>query len=118
MTRRRDFMEAFWIDPDYQGLAGWPRDAEEQARETVGEAKPPSLRDPAEVVIAVRDRIGFRYERIGSLADYVCQREAAQVLGLPVMSITRWVSRKKLRSSKRRGYTVVLVGDVRRLTKE
>ncbi len=118
MTRRRDFMEAFWIDPDYQGLAGWPSDAEEQARANVGEAKPPSLRDPVEVVIAIRDRIGFRYERIVGLADYVSQREAAQVLGLPVMTITRWVRRKKLPSRKHRGYTVVLLRDVLRLAKE
>ena len=118
MTRRRDFMEAFWIDPDYQGLAGRPSDAEEQARENVGEAKPPPLRDPVEVVIAIRDRIGFRYERIVGLADYVSQREAAQVLGLPVMTITRWVRRKKLPSRKRRGYTVVLLRDVLRLAKE
>jgi len=118
MTRRRDFMEAFWIDPDYRGLAGRPRDAEEQARENVGEAKPRSLRDPVEVVIAIRDRIGFRYERIVGLADYVSQREAAQVLGLPVMTITRWVRRKKLPSRKRRGYTVVRLRDVLRLAKE
>ncbi len=118
MTRRRDFMEAFWIDPDYQGLAGWPSDAQEQASENVGEAKAPPLHDPVEAVIAIRDRIGFRYERIVGLADYVSQREAAQVLGLPVMTITRWVRRKKLARRKRRGYTVVLLRDVLQLAKE
>src|SRR5207247_10337165 len=96
MTRRRDFMEAFWIDPDYQGLAGWPSDAKEQARENVGEAKPPPLGDPVEAAIAIRDGIGFRYERLVGLADYVAQRDAAHGLGLPRLTITRRVRRRKL----------------------
>ena len=118
MTRRRDFMEAFWIDPDYRGLAGWPNEAEVQAGQNVKAAPASQRHDPVEAVIAIRDRIGFAYERIVGLADYVSQREAAQLLGLPVMTITRWVHGKKIPRHMRNGYTVVRLRDVLRLARE
>lgn len=113
MPWRDDYVEAFWIDSEF-GLAGWPEDipekpAVESALKTEPHYKP---KEPTEAVMVMRDRIGFRYERIVGLGDYLSQREAATLLGVPVMRVNRWVRRNKLASRKRNGYSVVLLRDV------
>lgn len=113
MPWRDDYVEAFWIDPEF-GLAGWPEDIPkkptvESALKTEHHYMP---QEPTEAVIVMRDRIGFRYERIVGLRDYLSQREAAKLLGVPVMRVNRWVKSKKLASRKRNGYSVVLLRDV------
>ena len=102
MPWRPDFAEAFWIDPDYVGLGRYPVTAE----------VPPAPRPPSEAVLVMRDRIGFEYERRVHLGDYVSQRDAAKLLGLPVMTINRWVRSRKLPSRKRGAFAIVRLGDV------
>lgn len=106
MPWKQGFTEAFWIDPGF-GLAGWP---DQNAPD-----EDPELR---EAVVVKRDRIGFRYERVVQLDDWVSQQEAAQLLGLPVMTVNRWVRAKKIPSTKRNGFSVVRLGDVLRVGKE
>ena len=131
MPWREDYVQCFWLDPDWVGLGGYPDQQKapaeaikESAPEHVkrsyltGLAKTPPQRPIAAAVIAVRDRIGFRYEREVGLDDFVSVREAAQLLHLPVMTISRWVKRKVLKSSKRRGFAVIPVREVLRLAKE
>jgi len=60
----------------------------------------------------VRDRIGFQYEREVGLDDLVSVREAAQLVGVPVMTLSRWIKRRSLRSRKRNGFSVLRLRDV------
>ena len=73
---------------------------------------------PDDVLIVVRDRIGFQYERQVGLDDFVSVREAAQLLDLPIMTVSRWVKGKVLKSSKKRGFAVIPVREVLRMAKE
>ncbi len=108
MTRRKDYLRAFWIDPDFVGLSGWPEKQEPEQQP----------RDPSEAIVVLRDRVGFEYQRVVGLDQFVSQREAAQLMGLPVMTINRWVHAKKLPSRKRRGFKIILLRDLLRLIKE
>lgn len=66
----------------------------------------------AKAVLSIRDRIGFEYERVIGLGDYVSVRDAADLLQLPVMTVNRWVRAKKLKSRKRNGFSVIQLRDV------
>lgn len=72
----------------------------------------------ARCVLSYRDRQGFRWEREVGLNDFVSQADAAQLLGLPLMRVNRWVRAGKLRSSKRRGYSVIRIKDLYELALE
>jgi hypothetical protein len=109
MPWRPDFTEAFWIDPDYVGLAGYPVTTEEPA---------PAPRPPSEAVLIMRDRIGFEYERRVNLGDFVSQRDAAKLLGLNLMTINRWVRSRKLVSRKQGGFAVVRLKDVLKVAQD
>lgn len=64
-------------------------------------------------VLAWRDRQGFRWERVIGLNDYVSQADAAQLLGVPLMRVNRWVRPGgPLKSKKRHGYSVIQVRDI------
>jgi hypothetical protein len=135
MPWRRDFVKAFWFDPDWVGLSGYP-DQEEEAQDRPAErpAGPPPNHVKSEyptytsktgpqrpigaAVIVMRDRIGFEYERQVGMDDFVSIREAAKLLELPVMTLTRWVKSKKLKSSKRSGFVVIRLREVVRIAKE
>src|SRR2546421_9749650 len=131
MPWRKDFVASFWIERDWVGLSGYPderaRKAEAPANAAPRRVKrsylprsatPPPERPIAAAVIAVRDRIGFQYERQVGLDDFVSVREAAQLLDLPIMTVSRWVKGKVLKSSKRRGFAVIPVREVLRMAKE
>ncbi|HYL56668.1 MAG TPA: helix-turn-helix domain-containing protein [Gemmatimonadales bacterium] len=131
MPWRTDFVECFWLDPDWVGLSGYP-DQKAPTAEALASAAPRHVtrsyhkhsvtaapqRPIAAAVIAVRDRIGFRYEREVGLDDFVSVREAAQLLDLPIMTLTRWVKRKVLKSSRKRGFAVIPVREVLRMATE
>jgi len=131
MPWRKDFVECFWLDPDWVGLSGYP-DRRAHKAEALANAAPrhvkrsyvthsattPPERPIAAAVIAVRDRIGFQYERQVGLGDFVSVREAAQLLDLPIMTVSRWVKGKVVKSSRRRGFAVIPVREVLRMAKE
>lgn len=131
MPWRKDFVECFWLDPDWVGLSGYP-DQRASTAETFVNAAPRHVtrsylkhtataapqRPIAAAVIAVRDRIGFRYEREVGLDDFVSVREAAQLLDLPIMTVSRWVKGNVLKSSKKRGFAVIPVREVLRMATE
>lgn len=102
MPWRDDYLQAAWVVPEW-GLAGVPAHEAEE---------PESRPDPIQAVLFLRDRIGFRYERIVELDDYVSQREAAQLLQAPTMTINRWVRGKRIPSTTRNGFSVVRLRDV------
>lgn len=135
MPWRDDFVKTFWLDPDWVGLAGYPGQEDEQVpqppsarmRSTPNRIKKsyPSYRNKAgtrepigAAVIVIRDRIGFEYEREVGLQDFVSIREAAQLLEMPVMTLSRWVKSKRIKSSKRKGFVVIRLGEVLRMAKE
>ena len=131
MPWRTDYVKCFWLDPDWVGFSGYP-DQGKPAAEALEDAAPRHVkrsylthsapiapqRPITAAVIAVRDRIGFRYEREVGLDDFVSVREAAQLLHLPLMTVNRWVKKKVLKSSRRRGFAVIRVRDVLRMAKE
>lgn len=109
MAWRRDYIEAFCIDRAHRGLSGVPDPGELES--------PATDLEPNEVVLVLRDRLGFRYERIVGLDDYVSQRDASLLLGLPVMTVNRWVG-KRLKGKRRGEFTVVRLRDVLAVAKE
>jgi hypothetical protein len=123
MPRRPDSIEAFWLDPR-GGFSGYPRAS--ATRETRASPPRPTLRaaledmaargafaeSPAFAVIQVRDKLGFTFERVVGLDEYVSQREAASILDLPVMTINRAVRAKQLPSRTKKGYSVIVLRDV------
>ncbi len=131
MPWRTDYVQCFWLDPDWVGLSGYPNKAR-PVHDAVEDAAPrhvkrsyvthsataPPERPLAAAVVAVRDRIGFRYEREVGLDDFVSVREAAQLLDLPIMTVSRWVKGKVLKSSKKKGFAVIPVREVLRMAKE
>jgi excisionase family DNA binding protein len=134
MPWRNDFVQTFWLDPDWVGLSGYPDQEEEPEGQPVEHPgglvpnrvirtyptyrKTETERHIGAAVIVIRDRIGFEYERQVGLNDFVSIREAAKLLELPVMTLTRWVKSKKLRSSKRSGFVVIRLREVLRIAKE
>ncbi len=79
--------------------------------------RPSPWKESYENVLFLRDRIGFRYERIVGLDDCVSQREAAQLLRVPTMRINRWVRGEVLPSNKKSGYSVIRLRDLVELAK-
>lgn len=66
-------------------------------------------------VIEMRDRLGFRYERVVGLDEYVSQRDAAGILQVPVMTVNRWIRNRALKSRKKKRYSIVKLRDLLRL---
>jgi excisionase family DNA binding protein len=135
MPWRDDFVKTFWLDPDWVGLAGYPGQDDESVSESPETRKRPTpnqIEKPyptyrkkagtreriGAAIIVIRDRIGFEYEREVGLEDFVSVREAAQLLEVPVMTLTRWVKSKRIRSSKRKGFVVIRLSEVIRMAKE
>ena len=133
MPWRHDFVQCYWVDPDWGGFSGYPGE-ESQPRNAPAEPTGPShvrskhLRHSASLASAswpigaaltvVRDRIGFRYERVVGLDDFVSVREAAQLVGLPVMTLSRWIKRRRIRSRKRNGFSVLQLRDLLKVAAE
>lgn len=133
MPRRPDSHVAYWLDMR-GALSGYSEDEPEAARKrTRGDDW--EMRLPAKAVVtkidqtgwrtkldggegsrcmlAWRDRQGFRWERVIGLNDYVSQADAAQLLGVPLMRVNRWVQPGgPLKSKKRHGYSVIQVQDI------
>ena len=127
MPWRHDFVQCFWVDPDWSGFSGYPGDESEPRKsspEPTGSSHVRSeypthaaslestARSIGAAVIVVRDRIGFRYERVVGLDEFVSVREAAQLTGLPIMTLSRWIKRRRIRSRKRNGFSVLRLRDV------
>jgi hypothetical protein len=113
MPWRQDSPGAFWLDP-HPGLSGLPEDIQatlpggiEGSFDALGHAGSPRF-----AVITVTDRTGFEYRRVVGLDDFVSQRDAAQLLDLPVMTLTRWTASRRLKSRKQNGFVVVRLGDL------
>jgi hypothetical protein len=68
--------------------------------------------DVRSAVVTVSDRIGFEYRRVVGMNDFVSQRDAAQLLDLPVMTVTRWTASGRLKSRTRNGFTVIRLADL------
>lgn len=111
MPWRDDTPPAFWLDPS-PGLAGNP-DVSESAHEEHARVAAREAADHVRfAVITVSDRIGFEYRRVVGLNDFVSQRDAAQLLDLPVMTVTRWTTSRRLKSRTRSGFTVILLREL------
>lgn len=130
-------MLGYWIS-SHPGLSGYPSRLDESLGEDLAQRikEPASIKTediyeaertadgslPAVARLVIRDRLGFRYERIVGNQDFVSRQEAAYLLGASLMSVGRWVRAKKLPSQtrKRNGkkYSVVKVADVWRLANE
>ena len=131
MPWRTDFVQCLWLDPDWVGLSGYPN-AEKSPPASIEDSAPrhvkrsyitsvartPPRRPLAAAVIAVRDRIGFRYEREVGLDDFVSIRDAAQLIDLPVMTVSRWVKKREMKSSKRKRFAVIRLREVLRIARE
>ncbi len=113
MPWRQDSLAAFWLDP-HPGLSGPPEDFRATLAGGIqGPFDPLGLSGtPGFAVITVTDRIGFEYRRVVGLDDSVSQRDAAQLLDLPVMTVTRWTASGRLKSRKQNRFVVVRLGDV------
>ncbi len=132
MPWRHDFVQCFWVDPDWGGFSGYPEDLP-SSRTPPGPTGPPHVRskdvthtatlDETErpigaAVVFVRDRTGFRYERQVGLDDFVTVRDAAQLLRVPVMTLTRWIKKRRIRSRKQNGFSVIRLREVLRVAQD
>ena len=111
--------EAFWIDPAFRGFAGYPTgerakeaNAPEEENEDTSQIEDYGPNDPTTAIIAVWDRMGFRYQRRVGLGDFISLKHAARLVGVDVATVFRWIKAKKMRSSRRRGYVVIRVRDL------
>ncbi len=107
---------AFWLDSG-PGLVGHPEAAPQTDPSLAGGTAPSPAGDLRFAVVTVSDRIGFEYRRVVGLDDFVSQRDAAQLLDLPVMTVTRWTASGRLKSKTMSGFTVVRLGDLLDLIK-
>lgn len=128
MPWRSDFTQSFWVDPNWVGFSGHPEDHKDERSVPVDDgpahvrsryptytAAPDVGRPIAAAVVVVRDRTGFRYERQVGLDDLVTVRDAAQLLRLPVMTLTRWIKNGRIRSRKQNGFSVIRLREVLRV---
>ena len=132
MPWRHDFVQCFWVDPNWGGFSGYPGDEppSRPPRELTGpahvrnkylthSASPDQTERPIGAAVAVvRDRTGFRYERHVGLDDFVTVRDAAQLLGVPPMTVTRWIKKRRMRAGKKNGVSVVRLREVLRAARE
>ncbi|MGH2373367.1 MAG: helix-turn-helix domain-containing protein [bacterium] len=132
MPWRHDFVQCFWVDPDWDGFSGYPMDKapSRTAPEPAGPAhvrssyvtrtaSPDEARPPIGAAVTVlRDRTGFRYEREVGLDDFVTVRDAAQLLRVPAMTVTRWIKNQRIRSSKQHGVSVIRLREVLRVAQD
>ncbi|OLD38525.1 MAG: hypothetical protein AUI57_06670 [Candidatus Rokubacteria bacterium 13_1_40CM_2_68_8] len=82
-------------------------------------ASPNETNRPIGAAVAlVRDRTGFRYERHVGLDDFVTVRDAAQLLGMPAMTVTRWIKKRRIRSRKQNGFSVIRLREVLRVAQD
>jgi excisionase family DNA binding protein len=133
MPWRHDYVQCYWVDPDWAGFSGYPGDESQPSNASLEPTGPSHVRSkhqthlaslastnrPIEAAVTVvRDRIGFRYERVVGLDDFVSVREAAQLVGLPVMTLSRWIKSRRIRSRKRNGFLVLRLRDVFKVATE
>ena len=132
MPWRHDFVQTFWIDPDWGGFSGYPGDeapprrppepsgpAHVHGQPVTHWAKPDTTDRPiGAAVVVVRDRTGFSYERHVGLDDFVTVRDAAQLLGVPAMTVTRWIKKRRIRSRKQNRSSVIRLREVLRVAKD
>ena len=132
MPWRHDFVQCFWVDPDWDGFSGYPGDAapSETTPEPAASAHVRSSyfthtaslaeasRPIGAAVAVLRDRTGFRYERHVGLDDSVTVRDAAQLLRVPAMTVTRWIKKRRMRSGKKNGVSVIQLREVLRVAQE
>lgn len=100
--RQEELAGRFGPDDDVrvEDLAGWKTRLEDG--------------EHSRCILAFRDRQGFRWERNVGLNDFVSQADAAQLLGVPLMRVNRWMRNGPLKGKgrKRRGYLVIRVRDL------
>ena len=130
MPWRHDLVQCFWVDPDWGGFSGYPGDkspvrvepagpAHVRSRYLMHTASPNETNRPIGAAVAVvRDRTGFRYERHVGLDDFVTVRDAAQLLGMPAMTVTRWIKKRRIRSRKQNGFSVIRLREVLRVAQD
>lgn len=141
MPYRKDLREVFWWVPG--GLQGAEEPDYPSSPPTVAEildrpgheSDPPVRKldittlvgrapinpdwPPRGVILAMRDRMGFRYERVVGLDDFISQSDAAELIGVPTMTVNRWITRQRLlKSRKKNGFSVVKVRDVLTVARE
>lgn len=114
MPWRDKSQPAFWLDSG-PGLAGHPEAPPQADASLTGGTAASPAGDLRFAIVTVADRIGFEYRRVVGLDDFVSQRDAAQLLDLPVMTVTRWTASGRLKSKTMSGFTVVRLGDLRDL---
>ena len=132
MPWRHDFVQCFWVDPDWGGFSGYPGDespceppsgrtgpAHVRTKYLTHSASPDETERPIGAAVAVvRDRTGFRYDRHVGLDDFVTVRDAAQLLGIPAMTVTRWIKNRRIRSRKQNGFSVIRLREVLRVAQD
>jgi hypothetical protein len=139
---RDDFLEAYWWVPGgFQGVGApdypdSPPSEEEilfRPRVFGEDGRPVAERTPVEtidrvdqvyagpiepgqeprgVIVSLRTRVGFVYRRAVGLSEYVSLREASKLLGVPVMTVTRWIARKLIKPKLKNGHQVLKLRDV------
>ena len=125
MPWRSDFVRAFLLDP-HTGFSGYPTKTRRRVRSrprprpttraTIEELLRRNRGDVGEwAVVEIRNRIGFKYERVVGESEYMSQKEAAELLGVEVMTVSRWVRGGELSSRKRNGFSVVRLRDLLKL---
>lgn len=97
MPRRDEYLEAYWIRimkvaPDGKHYKNPPGDLT--------------------AVLKMVSRTGMQYTREVKRGGYVTQREAAKLLKVSVMTVNRWVRNGLLRSTMRKGVSVIAVREV------
>jgi hypothetical protein len=111
MPWRQDSPPAFWLDPN-PSLSGIPDAVAPAHVQPARATSRQAVDDVRFAVITVSDRIGFQYRRVVGLNDFVSQRDAAQLLDVPLMTVTRWTASRRLRGRAKNGFTVIRLRDL------
>jgi len=123
MPWRHDFVQCFWVDPDWGGFSGYPEDLP-SSRTPPGPTGPPHVRSKDVTHTATLDEterpIGAAvvFVRQVGLDDFVTVRDAAQLLRVPVMTLTRWIKKRRIRSRKQNGFSVIRLREVLRVAQD
>src|SRR2546427_1717081 len=130
MLGPNDCVNCLGSDPVGGASSGYPGNKSQEGVEPAGPAhvrsrylthtaSPNETNRPIGAAVAlVRDRTGFRYERHVGLDDFVTVRDAAQLLGMPAMTVTRWIKKRRIRSRKQNGFSVIRLREVLRVAQD